>query len=206
VAQRHPEFDTLMKEYEDGVLLFKIEQDEVWDKIDVSDSAMVAYYEANKEQYQLKNLVNVQEILVSSERTADSLYTRLKNGEDFGTLAQEYTIRVGYNTKKGVWGQLDPRTHAVTEKAWEMDIDSVSKPFKLPEGWSIVKPLTKQRERLQEYEEVATEVANSYRETASTQREEEWVEGLKKKYGAVITKEFLAEAFRRNPVESNNTK
>ncbi|MCI0707298.1 MAG: peptidylprolyl isomerase [Ignavibacteriae bacterium] len=204
LAERHPEFDRLMKEYEDGVLLFKIEQDEVWNKIDTSHAALRAYYEANLQQYQLLDRVNAQEILVKDTLRADSLYKRLKKGEDFGKLAQEYTVREGkIKASKGVWGDLDPQTHPVTEKAWAMVVDSICAPFKLPEGWAIVKTLSKQHARTKPFDEVATEVANSYREYASKQREQEWVDELKNKYGVTLSKGSLVEAFRRNQGETN---
>ncbi|HEY5614399.1 MAG TPA: peptidylprolyl isomerase [Bacteroidota bacterium] len=199
IPQRHPEFDKLMKEYEDGILLFKIEQDEVWSTIDGSDSTLRAYYESNKEEYRIPNRVTVQEILVKSDSLANALYKRLRAGEDFGGLASEYSVRVGIKEKKGLWESLAPETHAVTEKGWAMQVDSISAPFQLSEGWSIVKVVAKQTSRLKNFEEVLTELINSYREYASTRREKEWVNELKKKYGVVMTKELLTGAFQRKP-------
>jgi len=52
------------------------------------------------------------------------------------------------------------------------------------------------------FEDATPEVASGYQEAASKQREQDWVEALKKKYPVTINKEALTEAFKRKRVES----
>lgn len=47
----HPEFAQIMQEYRDGMLLFSIMQEEVWDKAVQDSIGLQAYYEANKNKY-----------------------------------------------------------------------------------------------------------------------------------------------------------
>jgi len=47
----YPALDVLLNEYADGLLLDKIEQEEVWKKIPVSDSLLQRYFEQHKENY-----------------------------------------------------------------------------------------------------------------------------------------------------------
>ncbi|MBI4429364.1 MAG: peptidylprolyl isomerase, partial [Ignavibacteriales bacterium] len=49
--QRHSAFAKLMDEYRDGILLYRIEQDEIWKKVTVNDSLLRPYYEKTKEKY-----------------------------------------------------------------------------------------------------------------------------------------------------------
>ncbi len=43
VPKRYPAFKKLLKDYEDGILLYRIEQDEVWKKVVVNDSLLKWY-------------------------------------------------------------------------------------------------------------------------------------------------------------------
>jgi len=56
--------------------------------------------------------------------------------------------------------------------------------------------------RIKTFEEATPEVATAYQVVASGQREQEWIEMLKKKYPVVIQNEVLKEAFKRKRVES----
>ena len=83
-----------------------------------------------------------------------------------------------------------------------MAIDSITTPFVFESGWSILKTLGKDSAHVKTFEEAMPEVASAYQEVASKQREQEWIEALKKKYPVTINKEALTEAFKRKRVES----
>src|SRR5262249_38586673 len=87
---RYPEFGTLMKEYNDGVILYKAEQLEVWNKTAVNDSALHAYYDQNKDKFMFPERVNVAELNVSTDSLAGKLYDSLSHGADFAVLANRY--------------------------------------------------------------------------------------------------------------------
>ena len=57
--------------------------------------------------------------------------------------------------------------------------------------------ITKDSARIKTFEEALPELTGGYQEQASKQRETEWVESLKTKYGVVLRKEILREAFTR---------
>jgi len=202
VPRRHPNFDRLMKEYEDGVLLFRIEQDEVWNKVVATDSALRSYYEQHKENYRWPDRVNVQEILVNTDSLAKAAYWKVRYGADFGEVAADYSIRPTMDVKRGIWGLLPVDTRDITKKAWTMAVDSISAPFQANEGWAIIKVLQKDSARTKTFEEVQAEITSAYREYASKLREQEWFEELKKKYGVTVEKEPLTEAFRRKSGET----
>ena len=49
------QYKALLKEYEDGLLSFKIDQEELWSKIKITDQDLLQYYEANKDKYAYKD-------------------------------------------------------------------------------------------------------------------------------------------------------
>lgn len=202
VPRRYESFAKLMKEYEDGILLFRVEQDEVWNKVTVSDSALRSYYQANSDQFRWPDRVNVQEILVETDSLAKAVYRLVQRGERFDSVAAKYTMRPYPNRQqKGVWGLLPATTNETTKKAWSMAVDSVAEPYKTDEGWSFFKVLQKDPARTKTYDEALPEVTSAYREYASKLREQDWVNELMKKYGVKIQKSVLAEVFRKKTSE-----
>jgi peptidyl-prolyl cis-trans isomerase SurA len=197
IPQRHPAFGRLMKEYEDGILLFRIEQDEVWNKVSPTDSALHAYYEQTKEQYRWPNRISVQEILCASDSIAKAAYRKLRSGKEFGGVAGEYTLRTNLKEKGGTWGLLPSESRDFLQQGWTMAVDSVSEPFQGKEGWEIVKVLQKDGARTKTYQEVLPELSSAYREYASKVREKTWVDELKSKFGVAIRKELLGETFKK---------
>ncbi len=197
IPQRHPAFARLMKEYEDGILLFRIEQDEVWNKITPSDSSLRAYYAETKSQFRWPDRVNLQEILLADSSSVVSAYRKVRNGVDFGNVAAEFTFRPSMKEKRGVWGLLPVESNELLRTAWGMRIDSVYAPFRANEGWEIFKVLQKDSARVKTYEEALPELTSSYREYASRVREKAWVDELKGKFGVTIRKELLGETFKK---------
>ena len=201
-AERHPVLAQLLQEYEEGTLLYRIEQDEVWKKVMVNDSLLREYYNAHMENYRWPERVNFAEIYTKTDSVAKVAYKKVKSGKDFMGVAQEYTNRLGYQEKKGVWGFQLFTFNDLSLKASTMAIDSITAPFKFETGWSIIKALGRDSAHVKTFEEAMPEVASAYQEVASKQREQEWIEALKKKYPVTINKEALTEAFKRKRVES----
>jgi len=201
VGDRHPPFAALMQEYEDGVLLYRIEQDEVWKKIVVNDSLLKEYYLETRDKYRWPERVNVVEIYVMSDSAANACYRQVLNGGDFLTVAAENTVRPGFREKKGVWGLQPLSTNELTKRATTMAVDSISAPFRYQTGWSIIKVVEKDSAHTKTFEEASPEVASSYQDAASRKREGEWVAELKQKYPVVIHDNALSEAFKKKPSE-----
>jgi len=200
--ERYPLLAKLLKEYEEGILLYRIEQDEVWKKVMVNDSLLKEYYNVHKEEYRWPERVNFAEIFTIADSMAKAAYWKVRYGENFQNVAQEYTNRSGYQEKKGEWGFQPFASNDLSLKASTMAVDSISEPFQYQAGWSIVKTLAKDSAHVKSFEDAIPEVASGYQEAASKQREQDLVEALKKKYPVTINQEALKEAFKRKRVES----
>ncbi len=197
VPKRHPAMAKLMQEYRDGVLLFRIEQDEIWNKVAVSDSLLRAYYAENKERYRWPDRINIQEILVPTDSVAQVAYKNVLAGADFGDVAAEYTMRPTMKEKRGVWGLLPVADRDLTQAGWTMAVDSIRPPFHANEGWVVLKVLEKDSARVKTFEECHPELTSDYREYASKRREAEWLEELTRKHGVTLYRQRLADAFKR---------
>lgn len=201
VPERYPAFTQLMKEYENGILIYRIEQDEIWHKVAVNDSLLHLYYEEHKDKYRNPERVNISEIFVYSDSIAQALYKKIKKGEDFKKLADEFTQRPAMKEKHGEWGMLPVSHNEVTQKTSTMAVDSVSEPFQYEGGWSIIKIVAKDSARVKTFEETNGELTSVYQEQASKAREKEWIDALKQKYPVVLHRELLTEAFKGKSVD-----
>ena len=78
LEERYPEFNNLMREYREGILLFDITKDLIWDKAGQDTSAVKSFYEANKHRYNWKERVQVTHYTL---RTIEpTLVTSILNG------------------------------------------------------------------------------------------------------------------------------
>ncbi|MFM7157355.1 MAG: peptidylprolyl isomerase, partial [Bacteroidota bacterium] len=101
LEQEYPEFGTLMREFRDGILLFKVEEQEVWSKLKFDSLAARSYWDTTKTKYKTDLKFDFSEIYVSSDSLAKALRDRLNAGEKFETLAKEFTERPGFKEKGG---------------------------------------------------------------------------------------------------------
>jgi parvulin-like peptidyl-prolyl isomerase len=200
IPDRYPEFSKLLKEYQDGILLYRIEQDEIWKKIVVNDSLLKIFHGENKEKFRWPARVSFAEVYVTTDSVVNLAYKEIKSGKDFSDVAERYTMRPGYKEKKGVWELTPVETNEVTRRAAAVPIDSISRPFQYPTGWSIVKVIAKDSAHAKTFTEATPELLSAYQEHASKIREEEWLMELRNRYPVVLKKEVLSEAFKNTPV------
>lgn len=50
-VEKDDEFESLMRDYENGLLVFRVDQDELWSKVKLNDAELQSYYESNKSKY-----------------------------------------------------------------------------------------------------------------------------------------------------------
>ena len=202
VPDRYPAFLKLMQEYQDGILLYRIEQDEIWKQVVVNDSLLEIYYRENKQKYRWPERVNFAEIFLTSDSLAKAAYKEIQAAKDFGDVAEQRTMRQGYKEKRGVWGFQPNPLNELSRYAAILPVDSIPPPFEHPSGWSIIKVLGKDSSRVKTFEEAKPELISAYQEHASKIREQEWVTTLKTKYPVTLNKELLPTAFKRKRGET----
>ena len=193
---RDSAFAALMKEYEEGILLYRVEQDDIWRKLVVNDSLLHIHYDSTKARYRWPNRASFAEIYMLSDSAIQAVYRMVRNGGDFVKLAHDHTMREGYREKSGIWGLQPTTTNELYGKAWNMRIDSVTAPFKYQSGWSVIKTLALDSARAKTFAEAIPELTGSYQEEAAKVRESQWLDDLRRQYPVVIFPDVLSEAFR----------
>ncbi len=188
-----PDFNRTIKEYEEGSVLFKAEQDEVWNKISISDSALHVYFDANRSKFTWPDRVNFREIFVPTDSVSKVVSFLLKKQRlPFDSVAAQYNSRQATKAKNGEWGLTPATSDALTQRAWSMNTGEVSDFFPYKNGFSIIKVLEKIPAGNKTFSEAGSELTSAFQESESKRLENEWYESLLKKYPVVINKEVLA--------------
>jgi len=87
---KKPDFQLRMKYFEDQMLAKELEN-KVAEDIKVTDADIQKYYNEHKDRFATGPRVRVRQILVKTRPEAEKLLQRIKNGEDFASLAKKYS-------------------------------------------------------------------------------------------------------------------
>ena len=197
---RYPEFGLLMAEYDDGVVLYKAEQMEVWSKTTVSDTALRSYYTENAGKFILPERVNIAIIETETDTIAAMIYDSLTHGANFTTLASRHNADEAVRTAGGELGFQPVTTDELTMHAATMAVNDLSEPIELKEGgFAIVKLLAREPAREKTFEEAGAEVSNAYQESQSKMLEKNWLDRIRQKYPVKQYKDALRDAFKSPP-------
>ena len=192
VESEIPDFEKTIKEYEEGSMLFKAEQNEVWNKLSDNDSAMHVYFDANRLKFTWPDRVNLREIFVPTD-SVSKIVTFLLNKQKlpFDSVAAQFNTRQSTKQKNGEWGLMPVTTSALTKRAWTMDVGEVSDFFPYENGFSTIKVLEKVPACDKTFTEAGSELSSAYQEFESNRLENDWYQSLLKKYPVHVFKEVL---------------
>ncbi|PJA95812.1 MAG: hypothetical protein CO129_09600 [Ignavibacteriales bacterium CG_4_9_14_3_um_filter_34_10] len=195
----NPEFSDLMEDYKKGIYIFKLQEEEIWSKVQVDSVDMQKVYDANKEKYSLPDRVDFGEILVKDDSLCIQFYNSLKSGAGFDSLAKTNTRRAGFRNKSGRHGWVNVENNELAKKAFELKNEGdFSEPFKNRDGWSIVKLNAKDFARVKTFEEAKAEIASELQEQQSRRLEDEYILRLKNNYNPVFFYNNLENAYKSN--------
>lgn len=192
------EFANLMDEYKNGMYLFKILEEEVWQKINIDSAKTKNFWDMNKDKFKWGNRVEFKEIYVNQDSTQAKLTAELASGASFDTLYTKYNTRSGYENKIGYNGLVDVTINELARQANSLNrVGDVSKSFKFEDGWSFVKLVSKDPARLKTFEEAKPEAASMLQEKESKRLEEEYMLKMKNLYNPRLNYEALENAFKK---------
>ena len=200
LESRSAEFASLMKDYENGMILFKAEQMEVWNKVSVTDSALHSYYNDNKRSFMFPERVEFSEIHVAADTLAYLLYDSVTHGGNFASFASRYNEDPDVRNKRGAHGFKPINSDELTTIAGKLNAGEISEPTELEAGgYSIILVTKREQPREKTFDEAGAEVSNQYQEFLSKKIEKDWVERIRTRYAVKQYKERLRGAFGEQP-------
>jgi len=192
LEKRSPEFASLMADYRDGIILYKAEQLEVWNRITVTDSALQAYYDVHKTDFMFPAEVTFAEMNFDRDTLAFMVFDSLLQGADFSKLAAVYNFDDTLKAKGGMNVSQPEDLDEVTMAASALKIGEISEPLDVGNGLTmIIKLIAKTPARQKSFEEAGAELSNAYQDYEAKRLENAWLERIKLKHPVVQHREVL---------------
>ncbi|MEJ2506726.1 MAG: peptidylprolyl isomerase, partial [Ignavibacteriaceae bacterium] len=191
-----PDFAALMKEYRNGVYIFKLQEDEVWNKLKIDSTDIYNYWSQHKEDYKMPEKISFGEIFSTKDSLIQLYYKDLQEGAAFDSLAGLYTERIGKKGVKGLYELQDVDLSDLTREANKIENPGdYTRPIHTSAGYSILKLYERQPARAKTFEEARAEVAGDVQSNESRRLEEEYINILNNIYHPVIYYDELHKAF-----------
>lgn len=183
LERKYPDFRNLMQEYRDGMLLFDLMNQKVWEKAVKDTAGLRAFYEANKMKYKMPERADATIYSCKDEATAKKVRKMLKDKKTMKEILDELNkdsqLNVTAEHKMYVKGEnefVDRNWKAGTSKN-EMKDGRVR--FVVVEKIEPERPKTLQEAR----GAVTTDYQN--------QLDKEWIATLKAKYPVTVNRDVL---------------
>jgi peptidyl-prolyl cis-trans isomerase SurA len=199
LERQYPEFAHLMQEFRDGLLLFRVEQLELWNKLARFDTAAArAYYDSTKQRYFTEPVYDLSEIYLMSDSLARALRHQLDSGADFALLAEQYTQRPGYRERKGHWGKLTPKQSQLAALAEQQQAKKgdILGPLPYENGYVILRVNDYEPPRQKSFEEAIPDFAAAFQDQQQKLLTEGWLQQLRQRFPVRINAAVLDRLFR----------
>jgi peptidyl-prolyl cis-trans isomerase SurA len=191
-----PEFAQLMEDYKDGIFIFKLQEDEVWNKVKIDSADVYNYWNQNKDKYTWPERISFSEIYTTKDSLINICYDMLEGGTSFDSLANIYTEKVAKKKDKGRYA-LEPVDFSDLYKEANKipTVGQYTEPYTYAGGRVIFKLNERQPARLKTFEEAKAEVSGEYQEMLSKKLENDYIESLDNRYHPKFYYDELENAF-----------
>jgi peptidyl-prolyl cis-trans isomerase SurA len=190
-------FKALMDEYRNGLLIFKIQQEDIWDKMNVDSTKLKQMYEEEKSKLVTPNMVEFDQIYSRVDTAITNLYRKLVNGASFDELADSIAnlkksdLHVRLNIKDKA--EMNKITSAVFALPNPSDYTS---PIGIGKIWVIAKLVKKSPSRQKSYKEALPELMSKYQDMESTRLKDEMEKRLENIYHVKFYYDELQKAYK----------
>jgi peptidyl-prolyl cis-trans isomerase C len=177
------EVKEVLREAKKKILIAKLIQGEVENKLKIEEGEARKYYEDHKSEYKAPEMWRASHILVSTEAEAKEIQDSISSGASFEELAKEKSMDataarggdVGYFRK----GQLVPEFE---EAALSLDPGEIGPIIHTQFGYHVLKLTGKKDSDIEPYEKVKARVYEELKKEKRTELFEKLVLDLKNKY------------------------
>ncbi len=181
LANKYPEFKALMREYEEGILLFEATKINVWDKASKDTAGLVAYHQAHRDHYMWDERLDVATLTVDS--TMRSKLPTLKKW----AVKKPLTVVASKAAKQKIPTKVTQRIYQKDETLPTGLTWAVGHMADLPDSSGFVRAERIIPPQPKSLEEARGYIIADYQD----QLEKEWVASLQKKYPVHVDETVL---------------
>ena len=183
LVNENEEFADVLKEYRDGLLLFDLMENEIWNKASKDSIGLENYYNANKSRYVWEDRVDVVMASVSTEAIANNIKALLQEGKT------EDEIKKNINTQKqnviftnGVFEISNPKLPSDLDTT-----EGVSKVYNHNGGFHVLNILNVLPSSNKTLTQAKGKVVSDYQ----SQIEKLWIKDLKSRFKVEVNNKVL---------------
>jgi foldase protein PrsA len=133
-------------------------------RLTITDEEAAAYFNENRETFNIPEEVKARHILVETEAEADEIIALLKGGADFAVLAGERSKDPGSKSQGGDLGFFN-RNYSMYQEfldaAFALAVGEVSAPVKSPVGYHVIEVLERKPTREVDFAEAKDRVKDA---------------------------------------------
>ncbi len=198
LEKEFPDFKIILNEFNDGILLFKAETSEIWDKLKFDSTRAKKYFDTTKVKYYTDPMYDITEIYVLSDSLAQEIYKSAINGANFEELASQYTQRSGYREKSGKMGLVSGKSNKYAKLLYERNIlePIVVQPIQVENGYTIMKINKYEPPRLKTFEEAIPDFASKLQEQYQKELLNNWLNNIKKTFPVKINQKNVEQVLK----------
>lgn len=184
LENKYPDFKALMREYEEGILLFEATKINVWDKASQDTVGLRKFYEANKDDYMWKERAEVESYIVrtTDEKLANKIAKFIKKNSSEKVLAKYNTEESPIIITNGTYERGDLEVAGIKFKNNSISdarLDMKSKTYKIRK---ITKTTPAQPKTLKD---ARGYIIADYQDSL----DKEWIKQLQKEYEVMVNDE-----------------
>jgi len=191
LEKTHKEFNLLMQEYRDGILLFELTDEKVWSKAVKDTSGLEEFYETNKTNYMWDDRLKATIYTCDSEKTSNTIAKIITKRAKKGKGLTNEELLSTYNKESQLTLKIEEDSYSkgdndfVDKVLWDAarisTVKLEEKEFAVVEVKEVLKPEPKK------LKEVRGLVTSDYQ----NHLEQNWIKALKEKYTVKVNKEVL---------------
>jgi len=180
IIKEHPDFQYLMTEYREGILLFDIMEKEIWNKASEDTVGQKKFYNENLDKYKAGQRVEARVFATPDKNFLEEIKNKITKGDTLkaADLKKFASVQNFRKYEKGESKVIDKISWVVGLQ--ETEIDGT---FYLVEVSHLVQP------GIKSFDEVKSQIISSYQDSI----DKKWVDSLKKKYPIKINKKAKAD-------------
>lgn len=182
---KYPEFRALVNEYHDGILLYEVMQDKVWNRAVKDTAGLRSFFNANREKYQWPKRIDATIYECLNESIAKEVKGMLAND----TINSKHVIaKINKDSELNLKVKMNKFDPEATPSLKGQNLSAgVSQPYLFEGKYYVVKVHAELPVMLKEFNEAKGNATSDYQNFL----EKNWLDSLQKKYKVKINKKVL---------------
>lgn len=194
LEEKYPEFKTLVQEYHDGILLFSLMENQVWNKATQDTLGLQDYYERNKDSYMWNDRVRAMVVTCQRKDNVEEIKNLVVEGIEIDSLRSYLRENKAQASARFSYYQKGDNVN-VDATEWKEGTIALY-PSKVDNSTQIIKIVEVRQPEPKTFKEAKGLVTSGYQ----VELEAKWLKELREKYAVNVNEKLL------NKVKKNYNK